>query len=332
MWPQVASKPAAAAAKSLVHVASGIAEALRYLHMVCLLPHGALDIEDVHVALPQAARDKNSSNNSTPPPLFRAGQATTASDVGSRVLERATIKVGGIGLSAAALTSFSGSSSSSSPSASGPDGGGAARPAPPDVASVSALSSSMPNESSFRHMPHQQHGSQSLSLATLGIAAQSRTRSESANRPVSPAHKHAGGSDVGGVMQQLKAFEHGGESSALADPIYVAPEELAPPALESDRTLSPLQQRYARDVYAFGIMLWQVFTWCRSEPYEEKILSGASSLEIVQAVSFDGLRPSMDALRKATPPGYIIELIRDCLEEDPAKRPDAAEICRRINT
>ena len=313
MWPQVASKPAAAA-KLLVNVASGISEALRYLHMVCLLPHGALDIEDVHVALPDVSRTNNIATSSVRQ-LFR--QKPT------HVLEHATVKVGGIGLSAAALTASAGSPSSDSDPkdlVSKPEVAGAA--------SVSPLSSSMPHENSFSHM--HQRGSQSLSLATLGIATQSRARSESADRPVSPAHKHADGSDVDAVMHQLKAFERGGESSALADPIYVAPEELAPPAPESDRAFSSLQKRYARDVYALGIILWQVFTWCRSEPYEDKILSGASSLEIVQAVSFDGLRPSMDALRKAAPPGYIIELIRDCLQEDPMKRPDAAEVCRRI--
>ena len=64
--------------KITVRAATGIVDALRYLHMICVLPHGAIDISDMYVSLPPMAKEIND------------------------VVANFVVKVGGLGLPGAA--------------------------------------------------------------------------------------------------------------------------------------------------------------------------------------------------------------------------------------
>lgn len=60
------------------------------------------------------------------------------------------------------------------------------------------------------------------------------------------------------------------------------------------------------DVYAFGIILWEILT--RLEPYEEK-----EPMQIVVEVVNDGLRPTLPADCAESP---LVPLMKDCVSED----------------
>lgn len=75
------------------------------------------------------------------------------------------------------------------------------------------------------------------------------------------------------------------------------------------------------DVYAFGIILWEILT--RAEPYEDK-----EAMQIVVEVVNDGLRPTLTPHLVRSP---IVPLMRDCWQTDPEKRPTFAKVVERLN-
>jgi len=73
------------------------------------------------------------------------------------------------------------------------------------------------------------------------------------------------------------------------------------------------------DVYSYGVVLWELFT--RSDPH--KNLSQAA---IISGVAQQNIRPPIPA---DCPPAYA-QLMRDCWESDPQKRPSFADILTRL--
>jgi len=69
--------------------------------------------------------------------------------------------------------------------------------------------------------------------------------------------------------------------------------------------------RVTADVYAFGIILWEVLT--RLEPYEDK-----EPMQIVVEVVNENLRPTIPAEHLDN---VLVPLMRDCWHADPAQRP-----------
>jgi len=74
------------------------------------------------------------------------------------------------------------------------------------------------------------------------------------------------------------------------------------------------------DVYAFGIILWEILT--RSEPYEDK-----ETMQIVVEVVNDDLRPTIPAQFKDSP---LVPLMKDCWHPDPNMRPSFDVIVNRL--
>jgi len=74
------------------------------------------------------------------------------------------------------------------------------------------------------------------------------------------------------------------------------------------------------DVYAFGIILWEILT--RQEPYEEK-----EPMQIVVEVVNDGLRPTIPREHENSP---LVPLMKDCWAQDPDQRPTFNIIVDRI--
>jgi serine/threonine protein kinase len=75
------------------------------------------------------------------------------------------------------------------------------------------------------------------------------------------------------------------------------------------------------DVYSFGLILWEIIM--RVQPYGEyKTVS-----ELRRAVCIDGIRPP---LKKQDIPQCLCDLIEQCWEKDPAKRPSFVQVLEML--
>ncbi len=95
-----------------------------------------------------------------------------------------------------------------------------------------------------------------------------------------------------------------GPGSVFGAVKWMAPELLAGVAYESPTS----------DLYAFGIVLWEI--WTGELPYPE-----LAPLDAARQVLHNGLRP---ALPTDCPPGYAL-LVSRCLDSDPTQRPSAQD-------
>lgn len=89
---------------------------------------------------------------------------------------------------------------------------------------------------------------------------------------------------------------------------------LAPEAMQSTGKLTK-----AVDVYAFGVMMWELYSGMR--PY-----LGLRTIDVAVKVSKEGLRPEFPS---SCPRGYR-SLAQQCWQEDRRSRPSFAQICERL--
>lgn len=89
---------------------------------------------------------------------------------------------------------------------------------------------------------------------------------------------------------------------------------LAPEAMQSTGKLTK-----SVDVYAFGVMMWELYSGMR--PY-----LGFRTIDVAVKVSKDGLRPEFPS---SCPRGYK-SLAQQCWQEDRRQRPSFAQICDRL--
>ncbi|NXE56119.1 RIPK1 kinase, partial [Casuarius casuarius] len=93
---------------------------------------------------------------------------------------------------------------------------------------------------------------------------------------------------------------------------YMAPEHL------SSLNVKPVEKS---DVYSFGIVMWAIFA--DKEPYEHGINEAQICFGII-----NGNRPDIkEVITKC--PKEIIDLMKQCWEQEPEKRPTFAEICQK---
>lgn len=108
-----------------------------------------------------------------------------------------------------------------------------------------------------------------------------------------------------------------------------------PPSANTLPTITPPTSRVSyekADIYSFGVILWQLLT--RQEPFSRVTPSTAGSLppyvdlhSFIQAVVIDKVRPEMPS---DTIPA-LQELIKDCLDFNPNRRPPFQAIVKRLD-
>ena len=96
----------------------------------------------------------------------------------------------------------------------------------------------------------------------------------------------------------------------VGTPAYMAPEVIT-------------SNKYSEkaDVYSFGILLCELYTG--EPPYLD---SNLFPEQVMYAVVHSGLRPTLPD----ECPSALAVLVRDCLNADPSKRPNFAEIKQRL--
>jgi hypothetical protein len=94
---------------------------------------------------------------------------------------------------------------------------------------------------------------------------------------------------------------------------------MSPQALEGEPATK------ARDVFGFGVVMWEVMSL--QTPWEGKELP-----QIIRAVCDKPPpenRPPLDAI-SASYPAPLLVLMQECWEQNPAARPSFADIARRL--
>ncbi|KAM9974761.1 hypothetical protein ACTFIW_008227 [Dictyostelium discoideum] len=104
--------------------------------------------------------------------------------------------------------------------------------------------------------------------------------------------------------------QQGATMTACGTPCWTSPEVLR-------------SQRYTEkaDVYSFGIILWECAT--RQDPY-----FGIPPFQVIFAVGREGMRPPVP---QNGPPKYI-QLLIDCLNENPSHRPTMEQCLERLES
>lgn len=83
------------------------------------------------------------------------------------------------------------------------------------------------------------------------------------------------------------------------------------------------------DVYSIGMVLWELVVRCITGRYERPFAEFKNlhfDFQIIIQTAKKGLRPTIPT---TTPEGFA-QLIRDCLEHSPDKRPSCSEILQRL--
>lgn len=94
-------------------------------------------------------------------------------------------------------------------------------------------------------------------------------------------------------------------------PYWMAPELLRKESINTDKT----------DIFSFGVILYEVFS--RRDPYEGEVFE-----EVIRLVADKKVQKRPPAPRHM--PEAIKVLMKDCVEDDPDKRPACDELDKRL--
>ncbi|GLC42029.1 hypothetical protein PLESTM_001278300 [Pleodorina starrii] len=76
------------------------------------------------------------------------------------------------------------------------------------------------------------------------------------------------------------------------------------------------------DIFALGVLLWEMLA--RARPWSREL-----HIKVALAVSIRGERPPLAAIRDRAPP-RLCQLVEECWQEDPYRRPAALDIAKRL--
>ena len=118
---------------------------------------------------------------------------------------------------------------------------------------------------------------------------------------------------------------------------FINATEITKSQVNNPRWLAPeiadgRQHNRASDVYPFGIILWELMTWMRPFEYDGEEMT---TYNILLGIVRDKLRPEIPSNHKLLGgpcPVYkeYIQLMEECWDQDPEKRPTFGEIHERL--
>lgn len=92
---------------------------------------------------------------------------------------------------------------------------------------------------------------------------------------------------------------------------YMAPESLQFSVYSS-----------ASDVYAVGVVAWELFT-------EQEVFAGMTDFEIGDLVVSKKFRPSLESM-KGILDRRVVDVVLDCMAFNPADRPSSSVVCETL--
>jgi len=83
------------------------------------------------------------------------------------------------------------------------------------------------------------------------------------------------------------------------------------------------------DVWSFGVVIWEFFTFCKSEPYEGSPIRTLRGMFTDLNKDCDSLGPTLIGTNTDLPK-EIRDIIVNCMKFEPPKRPTIEEVCKSL--
>ena len=128
---------------------------------------------------------------------------------------------------------------------------------------------------------------------------------------------------LAGQMDTLKKLR--------STPVYSAPVSNFPFLLNYEELMEDVEYSTKSDVYAMGIVFWEIVTRCISGMYKRPFSEFPNILmeyQVLVQVSKNNLRPT---ILDTTPPEFA-QLIQRCWHANPHVRPEASEVVLELET